>query len=306
MVLACCLSGGCATQSTDAGYSSTVSAATGASSKASCSHVVVALDPGHNPVRVDGFDPVTGASQIDYPNGAEDANVFEVATEVRELLQHNGYDVVMLKHAVTENVTYRQRVDRAVAAHARVAISIHTSPGANDVFVQRVGLYREGVGADGATLRITYRNEATAAASQRFGEAIARARTRAEGNAGHVDRQRLWGSRAAMDRQHPDDRADVRPCALGLQRVRTRRRRWVDAPAIELARQVRAGHRLRRADRASRGRAGVCGVSRCDQQGLGSPILTADNTASPSVTGAPADGVCATTIQLLSTTCLRP
>ncbi len=181
VVLACCLSGCCATQSTDAGYSSTVSAATGASSKASCSPVVVALDPGHNPVRVDGFDPVTGASQIDYPNGAEDANVFEVTTDVRELLQHNGYDVVMLKRAVTENVTYRQRVDRAVTAHARVAISIHTSPGANDVFVQRVGLYREGVGADGATLRITYRNEATAAASQRYGQAIASARTRTEG-----------------------------------------------------------------------------------------------------------------------------
>ena len=180
LVLACSL-GGCATQSTDAGYSSAVSAATSSSSKASCSHVVVALDPGHNPVRVDGFDPVTGASQIDYPNGAEGANVFEVATEVRELLQHNGYDVALLKHAVTEHVTYRQRVDRAVAAHARVAISIHTSPGANEVFVQRVGLYREGVGADGATLRITYRNEATAAASQRFGEAIARARTRTEG-----------------------------------------------------------------------------------------------------------------------------
>ncbi len=185
VVLACCL-GGCAPQSaapdrSSAALTTAVLTTAAASSKATCPQVVVALDPGHNPVRIDGFDPVTGASQIDYPNGAEDADVFAVATRVRERLQRSGYRVVMLKTSVTESVTYRQRVGRAVAAHARVAISIHTSPGANAVFVQRVGLYREGTAADGTTLRITYRSGATAAASQRYGQAIADARTRAEG-----------------------------------------------------------------------------------------------------------------------------
>lgn len=151
-----------------------------------CTHITVALDPGHNPIRIDSFDPVTGAAQIDYPNGAEGADVFTVATEVRDRLQTHGYHVVLLKRSLTESVTYRQRVDRAIAAHASIGISIHTSPGANAVFVQRVGLYREGIGANGSTMRVTFHDPATAAASQRYGAAIAAARTRAEDMPVHV------------------------------------------------------------------------------------------------------------------------
>lgn len=147
----------------------------------SCAQPVVALDPGHNPVRIDSFDPRTGAAQIDYPNGAEDGDVFSVATQVASALRSSGYRVVFLKRSPLESVTYRQRVDRAEQARADIGISIHTSPGAHAVFVQRVGLHRQGPGADGATKRVTFADSATAARSQRYAAAIASARTRAEG-----------------------------------------------------------------------------------------------------------------------------
>ncbi|NMO03971.1 hypothetical protein HH308_22405 [Gordonia sp. TBRC 11910] len=151
-------------------------------SKVACAMPVVALDPGHNPVRIDSFDPKTGAAQIDYPNGAEDADAFSVASQVAAMLRGSGYPVVLLKRSTAESVTYRQRVDRAEDAHAAIGVSIHTSPGVHEVFVQRVGLYREGTGADGKHLRVTFDDAATARASQRYGAAIAAARSRAEGH----------------------------------------------------------------------------------------------------------------------------
>ncbi|MET9202201.1 N-acetylmuramoyl-L-alanine amidase [Gordonia sp. NPDC003585] len=151
-------------------------------SAAPCDRTVVALDPGHNPVTVDGFDPVTGVRQVDYPNGAEDRDVFLVAQRVRAALSGVGYRVVLLKRSVRENVTYRQRVERARAAGADIAVSIHTSPGVNAVFPQRVGLYREGTGADGEHLRVVFTNRATAVRSQRYARLIAARRTAIEGH----------------------------------------------------------------------------------------------------------------------------
>ncbi|MFW0791188.1 N-acetylmuramoyl-L-alanine amidase [Gordonia sp. CPCC 205333] len=140
----------------------------------------MALDPGHNPVRIESFDPKTGAAQIDYPNGAEDGDAFSVASQVAEILRARGYRVVLLKRSPNENVSYRQRVDRAEAVGAQIGISIHTSPGVNAVFAQRVGLFREGSGVDGATVRVTFRAERTAAASQRYATKVAAARSRSE------------------------------------------------------------------------------------------------------------------------------
>ncbi|GAB20413.1 hypothetical protein GOEFS_115_00530 [Gordonia effusa NBRC 100432] len=153
-----------------------------ASPAAICAAPVVALDPGHNPVRIESFDPKTGVAQIDYPNGAEDADAYSVASQVATILRARGYRVVLLKRSLSESVSYRQRVDRAEKARAAIGISIHTSPGVNAVFPQRIGLYREGTGAGGTTRRVTFRTTGTAASSQRFAVIIAGARSRAEGH----------------------------------------------------------------------------------------------------------------------------
>lgn len=174
----CLVPAGCAATSeptTSTPSSRTVQSASSATPE--CARIAVALDPGHNPVVVDGFDPVTGASMRDYPNGAEDGDVFAVAMRVRRELEGSRYRVVLLKTSVGESVTYRERVDRAAAAGARLGISIHTSPGVNAVFEQRVDLYRAGPDATGATQRVTFTNAATAAASHRYATAIASSRS---------------------------------------------------------------------------------------------------------------------------------
>lgn len=146
-----------------------------------CQAPVVALDPGHNPVQIEAFDPETGAAMIDYPNGAEGANVMAVANNVKEALSNAGYTAVLLKNSVDESVSYRERVNRADQAGADLAVSIHTDINNASVFVQRVGLYREGTAAQGKHVRVEFTNGETAAKSERYGNVIAKKRSEVEG-----------------------------------------------------------------------------------------------------------------------------
>lgn len=145
---------------------------------------VVAIDPGHNGVKVDGFDEKTGAKMADYPNGAEDADVMEVSKSVKEALEDDGMKVVLLKEDVGDNVSYRERVDKAKDAGADVAVSIHTTPGVNYsmVIAQNEGGYREGATESGETKRVTFENADVAKKSQEYAKAVADARTEAEPN----------------------------------------------------------------------------------------------------------------------------
>ncbi|MFT4201368.1 N-acetylmuramoyl-L-alanine amidase [Gordonia sp. (in: high G+C Gram-positive bacteria)] len=181
VLLAALAVAGCAVEPAGTPTSSADPGSSG-SSTTPCGTPVVALDPGHNPVRIESFDPMTGAAQIDYPNGAEDRNVFAVAQQVATTLRARGYRVVLLKRSVGESVSYRQRVARAEHAGAAIGISIHTSPGVNAVFPQRVGGWRSGAGRGGRQTRVVFTNPATAAASQRYSAAVAAARSRAEGH----------------------------------------------------------------------------------------------------------------------------
>lgn len=148
-----------------------------------CTPTVIALDPGHNGQSVDAFDPVTGAKMVDYPNGAEDADVLSVAQKVKSQLESTGaYKVVLLKTSTGENVSYRDRIKRAEDAGAVVGISIHTAPNDNSIFVQKVGLYREGPGADGSNKRIEFTDAALASKSQTMGGKFAQARSQSEGH----------------------------------------------------------------------------------------------------------------------------
>ncbi len=167
--------------SSDATRSPSVRAGSARSSAPSgCKAPVIAIDPGHNPVETAEFDPETGVAMRDYSNGAEDGDAMAVSQRVESDLADAGYTVVLLKKSADESVTYRERVTRAEKAGADIGVSIHTYTDDHRVFVQRVGLYREGVGADGQPLRVEFTNEKTAAKSQKYGRAIAEARTKVE------------------------------------------------------------------------------------------------------------------------------
>lgn len=163
-----------------ASSSTETSATTGRDSE--CTPPVIALDPGHNGTITEEFDPETGALMRDYPNGAEDQDVMDVALRVQEELERAGYRVVLLKTSVDEDVTYRERVDRAEQAGADVGVSIHTYTADRRIFVQRVGSFRRGTGSDGQPLTVAFENSQVAEASQKLGEAFAAGRTEAEGH----------------------------------------------------------------------------------------------------------------------------
>ncbi|GEE00841.1 hypothetical protein nbrc107696_12870 [Gordonia spumicola] len=177
--------------------SSSTTAAPRSSADSGCRAPVVALDPGHNGQSISVFDKITGVEMRDYPNGAEDADVFAVATTAKRALERAGYTVVLLKKNTSESVTYRQRVDRAERAEADIGISIHTSPGEHSVFDQRLGGYREGTGADGQTLRVTFKNADLARKSGRLSSKFATARSQVEGRQVNVV-QNNFGGRAPL------------------------------------------------------------------------------------------------------------
>lgn len=144
---------------------------------------VVALDPGHNGEDTDEFDPVTGVRMIDYPNGGEDADALEITRAVESRLALAGIGTEVVKTSVDEDVTYRERVDRASGAGAFMGVSVHTTPGADQsaVFPQRQGAYRAGTDADGGQRTVSFDNPGVAAESQRLSGVVAGARSVLEG-----------------------------------------------------------------------------------------------------------------------------
>ncbi|MGV9714191.1 N-acetylmuramoyl-L-alanine amidase [Gordonia sp. NPDC003424] len=146
-----------------------------------CAPTVIALDPGHSPAPIARFDPVTGAKMVDYPNGAEAADDMYVARSVQRMLETNsGYRAILVKTSLSDDADYRVRVHRAEQAGAALGVSIHTSPGDNAVFAQRVGLYREGPGPSGDPVRVTFTDAAVAGRSQRAAVRIAASRSSTE------------------------------------------------------------------------------------------------------------------------------
>lgn len=144
---------------------------------------VIALDPGHNGEDTDEFDPVTGVRMVDYPNGDEDADALEITRAVESRLALVGIGTEVLKSSVDDDVTYRERVDRASAAGTFMGVSIHTTPGAEQsaIFPQRQGGYRAGTGAGGEHRTVTFDDPQMAAESQRLSGVVAGARSVLEG-----------------------------------------------------------------------------------------------------------------------------
>ncbi|MEJ6548852.1 N-acetylmuramoyl-L-alanine amidase [Corynebacterium sp. USCH3] len=167
-----------------AGTSYAQSSLPGSSVGSEGTRCVVALDPGHNGADTDEFDPVTGVRMIDYPNELEDADALQVARAVESRLNLVGIGTVLLKSSVEEDVTYRERVDRAAGAGAFMGVSIHTTPGPNQsaIFPQREGGFRSGLGEAGTPHTVTFDNPRAAAESQRLSGVVAGARSLVEGS----------------------------------------------------------------------------------------------------------------------------
>ena len=149
---------------------------------ATSDNIVVAIDPGHTSVsHADEIDPITGVKMSSTSNGQEDNDVFYVAEKVRNELESDGYEVVMLKETIDEDMTFRERVDRAADADADIGISIHTTPGSpntGEVYNQFVGGKR--YSPDRSTV-VTFDNEETAEKSTEYSEIMAEARQEVEG-----------------------------------------------------------------------------------------------------------------------------
>ena len=147
-------------------------------------NIVVAIDPGHTSVsHAEEIDPITGVKMSSTSNGQEDDDVFYVAEKVRNELESDGYEVVMLKETIDEDMTFRERVDRAADADADIGISIHTTPGSpntGEVYNQFVGGKR--YSPDRSTV-VTFDNEETAEKSTEYSEIMAEARQEVEGTA---------------------------------------------------------------------------------------------------------------------------
>jgi N-acetylmuramoyl-L-alanine amidase len=142
----------------------------------------IVLDPGHSGSDVLHNDPATGIADHDYPNHPELEEVWQVAQDVKSELEDDGYRVLLTKAAVDDTVSLRDRAEVANRAGAALAVSIHDDHAQvwenfAQVYEQRVGGYRER--PDGT--HVQFDNAAVAAASQRAGQLIARARTNAEG-----------------------------------------------------------------------------------------------------------------------------
>lgn len=148
----------------------------------------IVLDPGHSGNDIHDTDPQTGLYDHDYPNVPEISEVFSVAQKVQSQLQKDGYNVVMTKSSVNDDVSFRQRADIANQANAALALSIHDSHdtswsdmGGGDggqVYTQNVDDYRQNKpGMGRGTQKVSFTDSSVAAKSNQYGAIFAQQRT---------------------------------------------------------------------------------------------------------------------------------
>lgn len=161
---------------------------------------VIAIDPGHNAVDVKAHDEQTGIYMVDYPNGKELADMWDVSLDVAEQLAEAGHKPVVLRESVDENVDYRGRIDRTEEIGADVAISMHSTPGVDYsmIIAQAEGGFREGPGPDGAHKKVTFDNADTAKVSKALSDVVAAERTKVEENPVRVTEQHSFDGRAPL------------------------------------------------------------------------------------------------------------
>ncbi|HXE10337.1 MAG TPA: phage tail tip lysozyme [Verrucomicrobiae bacterium] len=207
---------------TPSGGSTVVPAASGGDS-GSCSCTTsasgdstIVIDPGHSGHDISDTDPATGLYDHDWPNVPEISEVFNVAQKVEAKLKTDGYNVIMTKKNVNDDVSFRQRADIANNANAALALSIHDSHdtswddmyGSGDggqVYAQVVGGYRQNsAGLGRGTSPVKFTDAGVADKSQQYSQIFADTRTKDEGH------------KVAVTVNSFDGRSDVDPGNLAM------------------------------------------------------------------------------------------
>ena len=161
---------------------------------------VIGLDPGHNKDDVDEHDPKTGAYMSDYANGQELDDMWKMGEDMKDKLEEEGYEAVLLRGSKDENSTYRDKVDKAESSNVDMGVSLHTTPGANlsMIITQTVGGFREGKGEDGSHKKVEFTAKETADKSQEYAEKIASVRSDIEPNPVSVKKEWSFDGREPL------------------------------------------------------------------------------------------------------------
>ena len=137
---------------------------------------VIFLDPGHGGAISRYTDEKSGLVAAETYSTPETENMLKVANRVKTELEKNGFTVVLSRTTDTQKLTARERAEAAIAAKAAIGISLHSNESVNQAWAQREGAYRQY-----QDKRVTFSNKTTAAKSQQYNAAIAKARAAAEG-----------------------------------------------------------------------------------------------------------------------------
>jgi len=135
---------------------------------------IVFLDPGHGANNT-VVDPKTGVRDIESDNGQETDDVWKVANIAKKDLEKLGYEVAMSKDKVREKLSFRQKANKANSSNAVIGVSIHTDASVNEIYYQKVGLYRQ----SGSNKSI-FENEATAKKSIEYANKFQNIRQKVE------------------------------------------------------------------------------------------------------------------------------
>ena len=168
--------------------------------KSGAGQCVIGLDPGHNKDDVDEHDPKTGAYMSDYANGQELDDMWKMGEDMKDKLEEEGYEAVLLRGSKDENSTYRDKVDKAESSNVDMGVSLHTTPGANlsMIMTQTVGGFREGKGEDGSHKKVEFTAKETADKSQEYAEKIASVRSDIEPNPVSVKKEWSFDGREPL------------------------------------------------------------------------------------------------------------
>lgn len=162
-----------------------VSSATGCVCNTDSSEVDVVIDPGHSGIDKQGqeIDPDTKLYIGDSNNSPEIDQVWETSEKIKTQLEQKGYTVKMTKDAVSDYKNFVERATVANEANAKIAVSIHNTPGtfgdasSGWVTEQKVGGYR--TNTDGTN--ITFDDQPTADKSAEYASKILEERQKVEG-----------------------------------------------------------------------------------------------------------------------------
>ncbi len=121
---------------------STGGASSAGATPSSSNGPTIVLDPGHAPGTDETVDPATKEPVFDYENEPEMKQVWQVAQRVKAQLENDGYNVLITKKSLNDSSTnLKKRAEVGNQANAALGVSLHTNPGASQIYYPAVGDY---------------------------------------------------------------------------------------------------------------------------------------------------------------------